>query len=304
MSKVDRSTRLPPDELRSRFWLWWLLIPLTLISVLSSGLIWFLPVDVVQDWAYQLAPPDDLRRMEAISHAEFLCWLLRLVMPLLLLATCRAWYDLDNTARGLSDAVGGLLSITRGNAAHTSGSRWRTVVLRGLLVVWCGLAAMHLADSLRQRVRDWPYYRFRAGDRVLPNISGSNVEVIRYLQQATPANARILVVSDQKLFFLSYYLLPRRLYHKMHPDSEHVIPKENLQRRLAMYRLDDLDESFIQRIAPDYILEYFEHPDELDPATLQDDPAWIAFQRQIHRDPSYVPGFLVRLRRVTVGGQP
>lgn len=305
MSKVDRSTRFPPEELRTQFWLSWLLIPLTLISVLSSGLIWFLPMDVVQDWAYQLAPSDDLRRMEAISHAEFLCWLLRIVLPLLMLATCHAWYDFDNTARGLSDAVGGLLAVTRETAAiGESHSRWRTVVLRGLLVVWCGLAAMHFADSLRQRVRDWPYYRFRSGDRVLPNISGSNVEVIRYLQQATPAHARILVVSDQKLFFLSYYLLPRRLYHKMHPDSEHVIPKENLQRQLATYRLADLDESFIRRIAPDYILEYFEHPAEVDSSALQDDPAWIAFQRQIHRDPSYVPSFLVRLRRVPVGGQP
>ncbi len=304
MFKVDRSARLTGDELRSQFWLRCLLVPLTLTTALIGGLIWFLPVDVVQDWAYQLAPPDDTRRLEAISHAEFLCWLLRVVMPLLLLAACRSWYDFANTARWWSDAVVGMLSVTRGMADGTRNSRWRTVLVRVVLAAWCGLAVVHFADSLRQRVRDWPYYRFRSGDRVLPNISDSNVDVIRYVQQATPTNSRILVVSDQKLFFLSYYLLPRRLYHKMHPDSEHVIPKENLQRRLATYRLEDLDAAFVQRIAPDYILEYFEHPDEFDRSELQDDPAWIAFQRRMHGNPSRVPNFLVRLRRATAGGQP
>ena len=304
MSKVDRSVRLTADELRSQFWLRCLLVPLTLVSALTGGLIWFLPVDVIQDWAYQLAPPDDTRRLEAISHAEFLCWLLRVVMPLLLLAACRGWYDFANTATWLSDAVAGMLAVTRGTADGVRGGRWRTVLVRVVLAAWCGLAVVHFADSLRHCVRDWPYYRFRSGDRVLPNISDSNVDVIRYVQQATPTDARILVVSDQKLFFLSYYLLPRRLYHKMHPDSEHVIPKENLQRRLATYRLKDLDAAFLQRIAPDYILEYFEHPDEFDRSELQDDPAWIAFQRRMHGNPSHVPKFLVRLRRVTAGGQP
>lgn len=275
-----------------------------LVGLSSGGLMWFLPIDVVQSWAYERAPDNDFQRFEAIGHAEFVCWLLRIVGPLLLIMALLAWRDLSRVAGFLSDAWNGLLTVTRMGADSSIGSRWRTVIVRVFLVAWSLLAIGHFADALRQRMRDWPYYRFRSGVQVLPNISDSNRDVIRYLKQATPENARILIVSDQKLFFLSYYLLPRRLYHKMHPGSEHVIPKEHLQRQLATYKLADLDQETLRRIAPDYILEYMEHPDDVDRSALQEDRNWIEFLRQSYRNPSLVPDYMVRLRRFETEGQP
>jgi hypothetical protein len=324
MTKHEQPARSRADggntqEHQPSLWFRSLFILTTLSSLLVSGAIWFLPIDVVQDWAFQWSRPDDTARLEAISQAEFLCWVLRLIAPLILLEACRSWYDFSRTARwwrdafqGLNDLIGELADATKADAkatdSHEQPVAWRvrsqTIGLRVLLIAWVGLTVTHLSDALRHRVLDWPYYRFRSGERVLPNISSSNVEVIRYLQQATPANARILVVSDQKLFFLSYYLLPRRLYHKMHPDSEHVIPKENLQRKLATYKLADLDPAFLRDLNPDYILEYFEHPEEVAQFNLADDLQWIAFTRQMHRSPSHVPSYYVRLQRVRPGGTP
>ena len=130
----------------------------------------------------------------------------------------------------------------------------------GICLAWGGLAMIHFVGAIDKRTRDWPVYRLNSGAQVLPNISDSNRMVIRYLSQVTPEDARILVLSDQKLFFLSYYLLPRRLYHPMHPEAEFVIPQPDQQRPLAAYRVSDLDDEYLSRINPDYVLEYFEGP--------------------------------------------
>ena len=304
MAKAVRSDIPTAVGRTPRLLLQLILVLTALVGLLSGGLMWFLPIDVVQDWAYQRAPDNDFLRFEALGHAEFICWLLRIVGPLLLIAALLAWRDISRTAGFVSDAWNGLLTVTRWGADSLIGNRWRTGLTRLLLVAWSLLAVGHFADALRQRMHDWPYYRFRSGAQVLPNISDSNRDVIRYLKQATPENSRILIVSDQKLFFLSYYLLPRRLFHRMHPDSEHVIPKENLQRQLATYKLADLDEQTLRRIAPDYILEYFEYPDGVDRSAVLDDQSWIEFLRQTYRNPSLVPGYLVRLRRFEGAGRP
>ena len=106
----------------------------------------------------------------------------------------------------------------------------------------------------------------------------------------------ILVASDQKLFFLSYYLRPRVLLHRMHPDSEHVIPLKDQERKLSAYRLDDLSSDDLQQLPHDYTLEYFEHPDFVDRAQLLDDTTWISFIRRKQQSPSFVPPYVVRLR--------
>lgn len=277
----------------------WLLIIPALSGFVAGAAAWLVPIEVVQGWALERAADDEFRRFEALGQAEFLCWMMRIAGPMVCLAACLVWRRAKPWSDWLGDAIGGLSRVT-----HIEPSGWRTVLWRGLLVAWSLLAAVHFGDALRQRMRDWPYYKFRSGAQVLPNISDSNREVIRYLRLATPETARILVVSDQKLFFLSYYLLPRRLYHRMHPDSEHVIPKEHLQRPLAAYSLADLDEATLKRINPDYILEYFEHPAHVDRSQLLADESWIGFLRRSHRDPKLIPGYLVRLRRVEAGGTP
>ena len=158
------------------------------------------------------------------------------------------------------------------------------------------LFAVHAAEGIGQRIHEWPYFRFHSGNTVLPNISDSNRAVIRYLLEATPPDARILVASDQKLFFLSYYLRPRTLLHRMHPDSEHVIPLKDQERKLNAYRLDDLTDADLQQMPHDYTLEYFEHPDLVDRSQLLSDSAWIAFVRRSRQDPTFVPPYVVRLR--------
>jgi hypothetical protein len=201
----------------------------------------------------------------------------------------KAWCGL-----GRATAVGG----SPGTTPHRPASRSvaATFAFRSSLVAGTLLAAVQWADGVQTRLREWPVYRLRAGVDVLPNMSESNRDVIRYLQTVTPADARILVVSDQKLFFLSYYLSPRRILHKMHPASEHVVPQPNQQRQLPAYRLDELTASDIERLHPDYVLEYFEGPGFVEPDRLLQDRQWIAFLRERRADPAYVPSCNVILR--------
>jgi hypothetical protein len=127
-------------------------------------------------------------------------------------------------------------------------------------------------------------------------MSQSNRDVIRYVQSATPEEARILVVSDQTVYFLSYYLLPRQVFHKVHPDAERVIPQPHQQRQRAAYRLEDIPPGERQALRPDYVLEYFEGPAYVDRERLIDDAEWIAFIRRLQGDAAYVPPYNVVLR--------
>ena len=123
-------------------------------------------------------------------------------------------------------------------------------------------------------------------------------DCLDHLQQATPSGARILVASDQKLFFLSYYLRPRTLLHRMHPDSEHVIPLKDQERKLAAYRLNELTADDLAQMNHDYTLEYFEHPDLVDMSQVLSDPAWVTFLRQREGNRLLVPSYEVKLRKV------
>ena len=103
-------------------------------------------------------------------------------------------------------------------------------------------------------------------------------------------------MSDQKLFFVSYYLLPRHVLHRIHPDAEHLIPRKNQERQLAAYRLSEIPTTLLQQQRPDYILEYFEGAEYVEPGRATEDAAWVRFVRTWQRDPNYVPPYTVVLR--------
>jgi hypothetical protein len=280
-------------------------------SVLVMFASWLLPIEVAQVWAVGRATNNVSSRFEAFETAAAVVWFLRSVSPMIALIAGVAWLRRRRTVPFLVAvatefwAMVAPINVVSGRGDHpedphprrTLGRVIGNTACRLLIAGWLVLAMSHAGASVYQRFRDWPVYKWNSGHAVLPNMSESNRDVIRYLEHATPPDSRILVVSDQKLFFLSYYLLPRRVYHVVHPDSEHVIPLAHLQRRLPAYRLEDLPESDVRRLRPDYVLEYFEHPDDVDRAHVLDDPDWVAFLRQTHHDSRHVPAYLVRLRR-------
>ena len=273
-------------------------------TIVLAGFVWLIPIEVIQQWALDRAKPDPFSRFEAVGSAEFSVWLCRIVVPIMTILVILIWRHLQSSLVFLGDLLRGLVELTRWSSPIVSSrplsffDQIRTFGCRGFLVAWMLLFAAHAAHGVGQRIHEWPYFRLNTGQVVLPNISDSNRAVIRYLQSATPPEARILVASDQKLFFLSYYLRPRTLFHRMHPESEHVIPLPEQQRKLVAYRLDELTESDRQQMPHDYTLEYFEHPDLVNRNEILDDRAWISFVRQQQQNPSLVPSYLVRLRKV------
>ena len=278
------------------------ILAVIVVSMLASGFVWLLPLEVAQQWALNRAGNGSFDRFEAIGEAEFSLWLSRTTSIVVTIFICCIWYDLDRWRKWCSAFFRGLLvSTTPNSTAITSNDRSiafqiRTVGCRVVLIAWLVLFASQAIQGIRQRIHEWPYFRFNSGNTVLPNISDSNRAVIRYLEKETPRTARILVASDQKLFFLSYYLRPRLLWHRMHPDSEHVIPLKEQQRKLNAYRLDELTDRDLEHMPHDYTLEYFEHPDMVNRALVLDDSKWLSFIRQREHNPSLIPQYVVRLR--------
>lgn len=270
--------------------------------LLTCAAAWIVPIEVFQQWALDRAGTGEFAKFEAIGEAEFSVWLARIFSVLLFVATWLIWRDLSSWVQFSQSAWLGLLQVTAGDNSDTvhcptsTNGKMRTNVARGFLIGWALLFTAHSVHGIGLRIHDWPYFRFKSGDVVLPNISVSNKAVIRYLQESTPPDARILVASDQKLFFLSYYLRPRTLLHKMHPGSEHVIPLKDQERKLEAYQLSDLSAEDLAGMPHNYTLEYFEHPSMVDSAHVTDDPAWIRFIRNWERNPSLIPNYIVRLR--------
>ena len=133
-------------------------------------------------------------------------------MPLLTVLLGVAWYRRRKTVPEILQAITVFREVTH-LESQASNSRFafrtlRTGVVRLLVASWLALGIYQLGCSVNRRLWDWPVYQLKAGQTILPNISDTNREVIRYVAGETPPNARILVLSDQKLFFLSYYLLP------------------------------------------------------------------------------------------------
>jgi len=267
-----------------------ILILLLFISIPGMVYAWLMPVEYFQTWMMKRANPDQFSQFAAHEQGQALTVLLRILLPLSALLTITGFLYYQRVVILADHCWQSLKRLT--SLQHTG----RTCLLRFLLISWFILGLVHFAKGVNRRIEDWPWYHFRAGSEMMPNISDSNRDVIRFVKQATAEDDRILVLSDQKLFFLSYYLLPRKLFHPLHPESEFVIPKEFQQRQLKAYRLSDLDPEYLEQIAPDYILEYFEGGDYLEKDRLEEDPRWIQFM-QSQYGPDYEPTFNVRLRK-------
>ncbi|QDT89215.1 hypothetical protein [Gimesia algae] len=267
-----------------------ILILLLLISVPGMAYVWLMPVEYFQTWMIERANPDQYSQFAAHEQGQAMTVLLRILFPLLVILTTAGFIFYHRVVALADHSWQTLKQLT---SLQQPG---RTYLFRVLLISWFILGLVHFAGGVSQRIEDWPWYHFRPGSDMMANISDSNRDVIRFAKQATEEDARILVLSDQKLFFLSYYLLPRKLFHPLHPESEFVIPKEFQQRQLKAYRLSELDTDYLNKIAPDYILEYYEGGDYLEKERLMEDPHWLAFM-QSQYGPDYEPSFNVRLRK-------
>lgn len=276
------------------------------LAAVATLVVWLLPVEAIQGWRIGLEPGDPYAQFEAAGQAEALTWLARVMLPAATLLLVWSLWNFAGVSAALSRAAHGFARATDGRdpeRSPTPTDALRTWGLRAFLVGWALLFLVQSVEGVLQRGRDWAYFRFRSGGEVLPNMSFENRDVIRYLRQATPETARILVASDQSVFFLSYYLLPRRVFHKVHPESEFVIPQPGQQRPLMAYRLSDLSPEEIASIGPDFVLEYYETPAYNDPARRLEDAQWVAFWRSLHRS-SEVPPYLVSLRRAAPEAAP
>ncbi|MBL8851265.1 MAG: hypothetical protein JNG89_16405 [Planctomycetaceae bacterium] len=174
----------------------------------------------------------------------------------------------------------------------------RSFVVRAAMAAWLVLALVHWEAGARKAIHEWPVYEFAPGDDVLPNMSTSNRDVIRCLQEATEERSRILCFSDQTLYFVSYYAWPRVVLQRVHPDSEFVVPQEGLSERRAAYRLNDFTDGQLADWAPDYVLDYYASPEFVAEDPLDFDPRMIAFLRHTYDDPAYLPECPMRLRRI------
>jgi hypothetical protein len=280
-------------------------------GALFLAAVWLVPIEVAQVWAQQRAGGDPYAQFEAIGQAEALMWFFRCAGPAGLCAWGWCWWHPHATQQWVSRCFNEWWQLAAGESSsaaalgdqHESKAtsvarqrdrrRWFLTASVGAMLV---LAGVHWCGAIGRRAAEWPYYRLRSGPEVLPNISESNRAVIRYLREATPENSRIFVVSDQKLFFVSYYLLPRVILHRMHPEAEHIIPRAHQQRQLAAYRWSDVPKDRLTGASVDFLLEYFEGPEYIEPGRATEDTAWTAFIRQWQRDPSYVPPYTVVLR--------
>lgn len=274
-----------------------------LVFAAGGAGLWLLPVEVFQRRAIERAPFNAYARWEAAGQTEFLVWVGRGGLPLLAAASllilrrsaqAGAW--LRAVGRDLAEIAAAEAPQHRRDAAPPAVRlvgmrRW---LLGSFTAAWLGLFFLHAWEGLKDRGRDWAYFRFRSGEEVLPNISFENRDVIRYLQSRTPENARLFAYSDQRLFFLSYYLRPRRLFLRLHPEAQFVIPQPGQQRPSPAYRRGDLPPAVEQRVHPDYVLEYFEGPAYLDVSRLGEDRAWVEFWRRSHGERG-LPPFLVVL---------
>lgn len=271
-----------------------------LLAVCLTIAVWLTPVDVVKLRAYDAAPPEPFAQLEATGRAEALWWFFRLVATTAMMAASYALYDRVKTVRFIAGLVDDILIML--NPRPCLGTRplprRAVLVIRSFAIIaMLSLACVHQVHGINQRAKDWAYYGLNDGDATLPNISESNRAVIRYLRATTPEDSRIFVVSDQKLFFLSYYLLPREIVHRMHPSAEHLIPRKNQERQLAAYRLSELPDGLLNKHRPDFVLEYFEGPEYVQPERATEDSGFLDFVRHQQKDPNYIPPYTVVLTR-------
>lgn len=266
---------------------------LSIVSALAGAAAWIVSPEMAENWAFTRSPT-----AEAVLDARALLWFLRVAAPLTAFigwVCLRRW---PRTERFLHRAGHELWEATGRSDRATSRGRVCSLAILATAGAWLLLAAVQWIDASRRVVQEWPVYGTRSGAQVLPNMSESNRDVIRYLAEATPEHARILAASDQTLFFLSYYLWPRVILQRRHPDSEFIVPQPDQARQLAAYRLSDFTADEIAALDVDFVLEYFEGPEFVEPDRVLDDRMWIEFFRQRHGDRQYTPSYNVRLRPI------
>ena len=233
---------------RSPRWARWLLSLVFAASTIAGALAWAARDEDIHAWVFPRTEDATAERMGEFSAALSLRRDLRLLLPLAAVLSGLAWL--------LLPALGGALGRMRPEASDLC--RRLGWIGSATVVVWAFTALGHLYGGFSKALDDWPVYRLYPGEQILPNMSEGNRRVIRALRRATPPDARILVTTDQKPGFLSYYLLPRRVCFKTHPDSEFVIPGPS--EPLPAYRVGDLDPAWIASKKVDTIVEYFEAP--------------------------------------------
>ena len=272
-------------------------------GIVVSVVTWMLPVDLAMDLAVTRTAWSTLAEFERAGRAEAIWMFCRVAGPLLLIVSLAARRgrllhtvrDLIEGWRQTTTASVSVESSTSSTHAANTQSRSLTALIRVCIVAWIGLAVLHAGACLWRRIEDWPVYRFRSGHTVLPNISQQNRDVIHYLQSVTPPDSRLFVISDQKLYFVSYYVLPRRVYHLTHPDGEFRIPAGYGARTIPTLLEADLPAGYLETLDPDYIVEYLESSKYMDPDRMYDDASWIAFQRARY-GPGYQPTYQVSVR--------
>ena len=265
---------------------------LLVLSALTAASAWLVSPEMAENRAFARH-----ETAESALDARALLWLARIAAPMAVVGCWIALRHWNRTRLGLQRMALEFLAATGCGHVRRMPRRVPSYAFRTAVAAWLLLAAVHWGAGARRVVHEWPIYRFRTGGQVLPNMSESNRDVIRYLTAATPEDARILAASDQTLFFLSYYLWPREVYQRRHPDSEFTVPQPG--RQLAAYRLSDLSDADIAAIKPDFVLEYFEGPEFVEPDQFLADPQWIEFARRLHGDRAHVPAYNVRLRPIS-----
>jgi len=272
------------------------------VGIVVSAVVWMLPVDLAMDLAVSWSTGSTLAEFERAGRAEAIWMLCRAAGPLLLIGALVARRR-GHTIHAAQELIEGWREATTvaesiecsAPDAPVGPSRSLTTLVRACVLAWIGLAVLHAGACLWRRIEDWPVYRLNSGHAVLPNISQQNRDVIRYLQSVTPPDSRLFVISDQKLYFLSYYVLLRRVYHLTHPNAEFRIPAGYGARTIPTLLEADLPVEYLATLNPDYIVEYLESSTYMNLDKAYDDATWIAFQRARY-GPGYQPAFQVSVR--------
>jgi|GEM_PF-3382001 hypothetical protein len=201
------------------------------VGIVVSAVVWMLPVELAVDLAVSWSTGSTLAEFERAERAEAVWMLCRAAGPLLLISSLvakrrgHAILAAQELIKGWREATTVTESIKCSTPdAPVGTSRSLTTLVRMCVLSSIGLAVLHAGACLGRRIEDWPVYRLNSGHTVLPNISQQNRDVIHYLQSVTPSDCRLFVIIDQKLYFLSYYVLPRRVFHLTHPNAEFRIP--------------------------------------------------------------------------------
>ncbi len=271
-------------------------------GIIVSAVAWMLPVELAMDLAVTETTWSTLAEFERAGRAEAVWILCRAAGPLLLIGSlvARRRGRLVHTTRELIEGWCETTTVREPKEASITNTvagqrRWQTTLVRVCVLAWVGLAVLHAGACLWRRIEDWPVYRLNSGHTVLPNISQQNRDIIHYLRSVTPPDSRLFVISDQKLYFVSYYVLPRRVYHLTHPDAEFRIPAGYGARTISTLLEDGLPDGYLETLNPDYVVEYLESSSYMDPDRMHDDASWIAFQRARY-GPGFQPTYQVSVR--------